>query len=203
MEGSYWSLADEGWYIGDMAVVVCYECGGEVSTQAEACPHCGAPADANSRNEDVSQSSEHEDAAVTEAPQVSVSNKTDEQLAERHKEGLEKPKNVTVVSGIYFFKNFFLVMLIWIIGFMVWSGFQGSKDAGVLGGLLGLLIGALQGMVCGYFIACAVGLGLQSGYKTYPVVDGKYEVKWYDIIFAILGLALFIFNTWAWIAAAF
>ncbi len=92
-------------------------------------------------------------------------------------------------------------MAAYVIAMIVWKGSQGAEDGGGTKLLIGLIRGAFEGMGCGYFVALIAGLVMASGYKTFPVVDGKYQIKWYNIVLGILGLVWFLFLTFILLGA--
>ena len=109
--------------------------------------------------------------------------------------GPEAPKNVQLAALLNFFRIYFIFMAAYVIAMIVWKGSQGAEDGGGTKLLIGLIRGAFEGMGCGYFVALIAGLVMTSGYKTFPVVDGKYQIKWYNIVLGILGFIWFLFLT--------
>tara|TARA_B100000287_G_scaffold409738_1_gene437423 strand:- start:509 stop:940 length:432 start_codon:yes stop_codon:yes gene_type:complete len=107
----------------------------------------------------------------------------------------EAPKNLQLAAFLNFFRIYFIFMAAYVIAMMVWKGSQGVESGGGAKLMIGLIRGALEGMGCGYFVALIAGLVMASGYKSFPVVDGKYQIKWYNILLGVLGLVWFLFLT--------
>ena len=107
----------------------------------------------------------------------------------------ETPKNLQVAALLNFFRIYFIFMAAYVIAMMVLKGSQGVESGGGAKLLIELIRGALEGMGCGYFVALIAGLVMASGYKSFPVVDGNYQIKWYNILMGVLGLVWFLFLT--------
>tara|TARA_B100001123_G_scaffold395026_1_gene476265 strand:- start:111 stop:542 length:432 start_codon:yes stop_codon:yes gene_type:complete len=115
--------------------------------------------------------------------------------------GPEAPKNLQLAALLNFFRIYFIFMAAYVIVMMVWKGSQGVESGGGAKLLIGLIRGALEGMGCGYFVALIAGLVMASGYKSFPVVDGNYQIKWYNILLGVLGLVWFLSLTFILLGA--
>ena len=138
---------------------------------------------------DEEEKNEEQNAEATEAVDAEVS----------EVEVFDAPKNRLIAFLLYFFKVFFIVTLIYVIIFTAFRVFQGVGEGSPTGVLLGLFRGIAEGMGCGYIVACFTGIIMTpgtTGYKKWPVENGRYKVKWYNIILGILGLVWFSFLTW-------